>query len=241
MPTTRAQPERIELGIGLGGRGEPRDVRDRRRNRLLDPRPGARRNAVGISPTQELVSRDGMIQARHQHARRADLPHGRGRGARSRAYRRLRSEGRAHGLQRRPQAPAAVCDASPTRSSSTGLRIGVVREYMDKSLFTKTDQQTIDLVDAASATSRSSARRSSIPAPARLSVRRLPAEIRPAARQQAVHAAVSRTFFRRRRRQAERRPHRDARRDGRGPRRSCPSSSRCGLCRAARRRARATS
>ena len=83
-----------------------------------------------------------MIQARHQHARRADLPQRRGHGADTRRDRGLRPEGRAHGLRRR-----AACRRSrmrPTRrqTSLDGLRIGVVREYMDKALFTETDEQT---------------------------------------------------------------------------------------------------
>ncbi len=52
----------------------------------------------------------------------------------------------AFGIGRRPPQPY------PTFAHATrldGLRIGVVREYMNKTLFTKADEQTIDIVSAA--------------------------------------------------------------------------------------------
>ena len=158
-----------------------------------------------------------MIQARHQHARRADLPHGRRRRARAAGDRRLRPEGRADRLQRRPLAAASRTMRTRASCSSTALTIGVVREYMDKSLFTEMDDETIDIVDRAVgdlAVARRANRRSR---PERRVVRRLRAPVRPAALQQAVHAAVPRALSRRRRGQADGGSHRDARRDGRGP------------------------
>ena len=37
----------------------------------------------------------------------------------------------------------------PGRPSLKGIRIGVLREYMDKRLFTQADHETIDIVDRA--------------------------------------------------------------------------------------------
>ena len=54
---------RVERRLGHGGRGELRDLRDRRGDaaRRCANRP-KNNNLVGIAPTRELVSADGMIQ-----------------------------------------------------------------------------------------------------------------------------------------------------------------------------------
>ena len=57
---------------------------------------------------------------RAQHARRADLPHGAGHGQDPRRDRRLRPEGRADGVQRRPQAVAAVRELCQRASAWPG-------------------------------------------------------------------------------------------------------------------------
>jgi amidase len=110
--------------------------------------PARAASAVGISPTQELVSRDGMIQA----------------GINTRVGPICRTvEDAAKVLQviagydpkdeltvfsvgRLPPEPY---DAYAHELQLDGLTIGVVREYMDKSLFNEMDQETIDIVDRA--------------------------------------------------------------------------------------------
>jgi amidase len=111
--------------------------------------PARAANSVGISPTQELVSRDGMI----------------GLGINTRVGPICRTVADAakildafagydpkdpltvFSIGRKPAQPYASFAQEKTLS---GVRIGVVREYMDKSKFTKTDEQTIDLVERAS-------------------------------------------------------------------------------------------
>jgi len=111
--------------------------------------PARAGNSVGISPTQELVSRDGMI----------------GMGINTRVGPICRNVEDAakildafagydpkdpltvFGIGRKPAQPYA---SFAREKSLSGLRIGVVREYMDKSKFTKTDEQTIDIVERAS-------------------------------------------------------------------------------------------
>ena len=111
--------------------------------------PARSTNVVGLAPTQELVSRDGMI----------------GAGINTRVGPICRTvedvarvltviagydpEGSAHRVQRRPDSCAAVSRPSRTDERLDGVRIGVVREFMDKRLFTKTDEETIDIVDRA--------------------------------------------------------------------------------------------
>ncbi len=110
--------------------------------------PARAANSVGISPTQELVSRDGMI----------------GRGTNTRVGPICRTvEDAAKILDvyagYDPKDPFTVFSigrkpAQPYQNyarekSLQGLRIGVVREYMDKPKFTKADEQTIDIIDHA--------------------------------------------------------------------------------------------
>ncbi len=110
--------------------------------------PARAASAVGISPTQELVSRDGMIQA----------------GINTRVGPICRTvEDAARVLQviagydpkdeltvfsvgRLPPEPYA---AYARELQLDGLTIGVVREYMDKTSFTEMDHETIDIVDRA--------------------------------------------------------------------------------------------
>src|SRR5262245_38059672 len=110
--------------------------------------PARAASAVGISPTQELVSRDGMIQP----------------GINTRVGPICRTvEDAARVLQviagydpkdeltvfsvgRLPPQPY---DAYAHELQLDGLTIGVVREYMDKTLFTEMDHETIDIADRA--------------------------------------------------------------------------------------------
>ena len=112
--------------------------------------PAYSNNSVGISPTQELVSRDGMIQQGintrvgpicrtvEDAARVLDVIAGYD----------PKDELTAFSVGRLP-ADGYASHAEPGRLE--GLRIGVVREYMDKEAFTKEDEETIDLVSAAAA------------------------------------------------------------------------------------------
>jgi amidase len=110
--------------------------------------PARANSNVGIAPTEELVSRDGMIQAgintrvgpicRNVEDTAKVLQVIAGYDP--------KDELTAFGVGRLPPQPYASY-AAP--QSLTGLRIGVMREYMDKSLFTAADEQSIDIVDAA--------------------------------------------------------------------------------------------
>jgi Asp-tRNA(Asn)/Glu-tRNA(Gln) amidotransferase A subunit family amidase len=110
--------------------------------------PARAANSVGLSPTQELVSRKGMI----------------GMGINTRVGPICRTvEDAARILDAYagydPQDPLTVFSIGrkPARPYASfaqganlkGLRIGVVREYMDKSKFTKADEESIDIVDHA--------------------------------------------------------------------------------------------
>jgi Asp-tRNA(Asn)/Glu-tRNA(Gln) amidotransferase A subunit family amidase len=110
--------------------------------------PAKNNNAVGIAPTRELVSADGMIQ----------------RGITTRVGPICRTvadtakildayagfdpadELTAFSVGRKPWLPYA---AHTKRKRLDGRRIGVVREYMDKSLFTEADSESIDIVERA--------------------------------------------------------------------------------------------
>jgi Asp-tRNA(Asn)/Glu-tRNA(Gln) amidotransferase A subunit family amidase len=110
--------------------------------------PSRRNSLVGIMATQELVSRHGMIQIGiNTHigpiARTVED-----------AARILtviagfdpKDEMTAFAVGRMPAQPYETFTHA---NSLKGMRIGIIREYMDKSLFTKADEQSIDLVDKA--------------------------------------------------------------------------------------------
>jgi Asp-tRNA(Asn)/Glu-tRNA(Gln) amidotransferase A subunit family amidase len=110
--------------------------------------PAEANNTVGLSPTQELVSRKGMIQM----------------GINTRVgpiCRTVEDAARifnvyagydpldpltVFGIGRKPAQPY---QSFANATSLTGLRIGVVREYMSKKLFTLADAETIDIVGRA--------------------------------------------------------------------------------------------
>jgi amidase len=110
--------------------------------------PAKNNSSVGIAPTRELVSADGMIQ----------------RGITTRVgpiCRTVKDTARiltayagfdpadeltAFSTGRLPDKPY---ESYGDKTRLDGTRIGVVREYMNKSLFTVADEQSIDLVDAA--------------------------------------------------------------------------------------------
>lgn len=110
--------------------------------------PSRHNSSVGIAPTQELVSRDGMIGA-GLNTRTGPI------------CRTVEDAARVldviAGYDPKDELTVFAADRMPARPyqsfarerSLSGIRIGVVREYMDKRLFTQADAQTIDLVDRA--------------------------------------------------------------------------------------------
>src|SRR5687768_1194751 len=110
--------------------------------------PSRHNSSVGIAPTQELVSRDGMI----------------GAGLNTRTGPICRTVADAArvldviaGYDPKDELTVFSVGRVPTQPyhsfarerSLKGIRIGVVREYMDKSLFTPADAESIDIVDRA--------------------------------------------------------------------------------------------
>lgn len=110
--------------------------------------PAQYANTVGISPTQELVSRVGMMNigintrigpiartvedaARVLSVIAGYDPH---------------DEMTAFAVGRTPEAPYESFTRAPTLK---GVRIGVVREYMDKGVYSKAELQNIELVERA--------------------------------------------------------------------------------------------
>jgi Asp-tRNA(Asn)/Glu-tRNA(Gln) amidotransferase A subunit family amidase len=110
--------------------------------------PARHNSLVGLSPTQELVTRDGMMGS-GIHTRTGPV---------CRTVEEVaivmdviagydpKDELTAFAVGRMPNVSYATF---ARETSLVGLRIGVVREFMDKTLFTKADEQTIDLVDRA--------------------------------------------------------------------------------------------
>ena len=110
--------------------------------------PARAASAVGISPTQELVSRDGMIQAgiNNRVGPICRTVEDAARVLQVIAGYDPKDELTVFSVGRLPPQPY---DAYARELQLDGLTIGVVREYMDKSLFTEMDRETIDIVDRA--------------------------------------------------------------------------------------------
>jgi amidase len=111
--------------------------------------PAKNNNVVGISPTQELVSRDGMIPASFMNDRVGPICRSVEDAARILdviAGYDSADELTVFSIGRMPAAPYA---SFAVPQSLAGLRIGVLREYMDKSLFTLADAESIDIVERA--------------------------------------------------------------------------------------------
>ena len=110
--------------------------------------PAKNNNAVGIAPTRELVSGDGMFQRGlvtrvgpicrtvEDTARVLDAFAGFD----------PKDEWTAFSINRKPDRPYYTFTG---RRRLDGVRIGVVREYMDKALFAEADVETIDIVNKA--------------------------------------------------------------------------------------------
>ncbi len=110
--------------------------------------PASVNSLVGLAPTQELVSRDGMM----------------GAGLNTRTGPICRTVADAAkvldviaGYDPKDQMTAFSTGRTPTRSYASvaaatrldGLRIGVIREYMNKSLYAKADEESIAIVERA--------------------------------------------------------------------------------------------
>jgi Asp-tRNA(Asn)/Glu-tRNA(Gln) amidotransferase A subunit family amidase len=109
--------------------------------------PSKNNNIVGLAPTQELVSRAGMVPASFLNDRVGPMCRTVGDVARVLdviAGYDPRDELTAFGFGRKPAQPYA---ASASPQSLQGVRIGVMREYMDKKLFTQADAESIDIVE----------------------------------------------------------------------------------------------
>ena len=110
--------------------------------------PAAVNSIVGLAPTQELVSRDGMMGAGlnmrvgplcrtvQDTAKVFDVIAGYD----------PKDELTVFSVGRMPSRPYASFAAEQRLD---GLRIGVIREYMNKKLFAKADEESIDIVDRA--------------------------------------------------------------------------------------------
>ena len=113
--------------------------------------PAKNNNTVGISPTQELVSRTGMIAASFMNDRVGPICRNVEDAARVLdviAGYDPKDELTSFGIGRMPEQPYYNFVSDPQASQPlAGVRIGVVREYMDKPLFTKADEESIDIID----------------------------------------------------------------------------------------------
>jgi len=110
--------------------------------------PAAVNNIVGLAPTQELVSRDGMMGAGlntrtgpvcrtvQDTAKVLDVIAGYD----------PKDELTAFSIGRKPPQPFASFARAGRLS---GVRLGVIREYMNKKLFSKADEESIDIVERA--------------------------------------------------------------------------------------------
>lgn len=108
--------------------------------------PAKNNNAVGIAPTRELVSADGMIQRGIVTRVGPICRTVRDTATVLNAYAGYdpKDELTAFSTGRTPPRPY---DRYAAATHLDGYRIGVVREYMDKDLFTVADEESIDLVD----------------------------------------------------------------------------------------------
>ena len=110
--------------------------------------PAAVNNLVGLAPTQELVSRDGMIGA---GLNMRTGPMCRNVEDTARIFDAIagydpKDELTVFSVDRMPDRPYAE---AATAERLDGVRIGVVREYMDTTLFSRADAESIQIVERA--------------------------------------------------------------------------------------------
>jgi Asp-tRNA(Asn)/Glu-tRNA(Gln) amidotransferase A subunit family amidase len=115
--------------------------------------PAAVNNIVGLAPTQELVSRDGMMGA-GLNMRTGPLCRTVQDAAKvfdAIAGYDPKDEMTAFSAGRMPSQPYAGFAGPPLQGPQAleGVRIGVIREYMNKKLFSKADEESIDIVERA--------------------------------------------------------------------------------------------
>jgi Asp-tRNA(Asn)/Glu-tRNA(Gln) amidotransferase A subunit family amidase len=115
--------------------------------------PAAVNNIVGLAPTQELVSRDGMMGA-GLNMRTGPLCRTVQDAAKvfdAIAGYDPKDEMTAFSAGRMPSQPYAGFAGQPLQGPQAleGVRIGVIREYMNKKLFSKADEESIDIVERA--------------------------------------------------------------------------------------------
>jgi len=110
--------------------------------------PAKNNNAVGLAPTRELVSADGMIQ---QGITTRVGPICRTVQDTARVLNAFAGFDPADELTSfsAGRVPSEPYQAFAKKRRLNGYRIGVVREYMNKDLFTVADEETIDIVDRA--------------------------------------------------------------------------------------------
>lgn len=113
--------------------------------------PASVNSLVGLAPTEELVSRKGMMGAGlsmrtgpicrnvQDVAKILDVIAGYD----------PKDELTAFSIGRKPAQSYAASAVSGAAKRLDGLRIGVIREYMSKKLFSKADEESIDIVDRA--------------------------------------------------------------------------------------------
>jgi amidase len=115
--------------------------------------PAKNNNVIGLAPTQELVSRDGMIRASFMNDRVGPMCRTVEDTARVLdviAGFDAKDELTAFAVGRLPPKPyASYAQNVSSNAPLQGVRIGVVREYMNKELFTKADEQSIEIVERA--------------------------------------------------------------------------------------------
>lgn len=110
--------------------------------------PASVNNLVGIAPTQELVSRDGMVEAGlntrtgpicrtlEDAARVLDVIAGYD----------PKDELTVYAVGREPRQPYA---SFAQAGRLDGIRVGVIREYMNRSLLSQADEESIDIIERA--------------------------------------------------------------------------------------------
>ena len=172
--------------------------------------PARANNAVGIAPTQELISRDGMIQPGINTRVGPICRNVRDAAKILSAYAGYdaKDELTVFSVGRMPPMPY---EAYAAETRLDGVRIGVVRELFDKNMLTPAVHETVDLIDRALIDLASIGVEIVDPGAGNALLGVVRAQVRPEARRSPVHSSVSRPVPGRCRRQARRRPHRHAR------------------------------